>query len=326
MTNLFLSATLTCAMTVTATFATAETWDVSLPWGPSEYHVGNAERFAEAVEEATGGELSLKIHAGGALGVRPTETVRALEDGIVPMGETAAMMNVGDLPLLGLDGIPFLFDDESDVERYYQLIRPVWEEALETRNQKLLYSVPWPTQLIFTNRKIESLDDFEGLAVRTMDTNTSNLAESLGMLPLIMGSADVIPALATGKLDAVMTSGTTAVAQQLWEFLDYGYVTNHMVSFNLMSVNMDYWNELAPETQQTVLDLAATMEPEFWEVARQEHDMRMKQLEENGLEVSVPSPDMLAAMRDATASLEQNLVASTGADAERVLNAYHAED
>lgn len=324
--NFSLSAALTCAITFTATLATAETWDVSLPWGPSEYHVANAEKFADAVEKATDGELILKIHAGGALGVRPTETVRALEDGIVPMGETAAMMNVGDLPLLGLDGIPFLFDDDEDVERYYALIRPVWEKALETRHQKLIYSVPWPTQLFYTNRKIETLADFDGLAIRTMDTNTSNLAASLGMLPLIMGSADVIPALATGKLDAVMTSGTTAVAQKLWEFLDYGYVTNHMVSFNLMSVNMDYWDGLDAETQQTVLDLAAEMEPAFWEVARQEHQVRMAQLEENGMEVTVPSPEMLSAMREATASQEQALIERLGPEAQAVLSAYHGQD
>ncbi|MCA0042512.1 TRAP transporter substrate-binding protein [Celeribacter litoreus] len=324
MKHLLKSTALAAALTVGTFAAHAETWDVSIPWGPSEFHTIDAQNFAAAVLEATDGELELIIHPAGALGVRPNETVRALEDGVVPMGETAAFLNVGDVPLLGLDGLPFLIQSEEDLDRFFALIRPVWAEALEERNQKLLYAVPWPTQLIYTKKEVNTLDDLKGVPIRTLDAITTTMADSLGMLPLILGSGDIVPALATGKLESVMTSGTTAVAQKYWEFMDYGYVTDHIISLNIMSVNMDYWNDLDPETQKTVEDLALKMEPEFWEVAAAEHETRIAELEANGMTIEEPSEELLATMRAATADMEGALIERAGPKAAEVLEAFHA--
>lgn len=39
-----------------ATPAAAQTkWDMSLPWGPTEFHTKNAMAFADKVREVTGG-------------------------------------------------------------------------------------------------------------------------------------------------------------------------------------------------------------------------------------------------------------------------------
>lgn len=324
MKQLLKSTALAASLCLGALGAQAASWDVSIPWGPSEFHTIDAQEFAAAVAEATDGELEMIIHPAGALGVRPNETVRALEDGIVPMGETAAFLNVGDVPLLGLDSLPFLFKSKEDMQRYYELIRPVWDEALAERNQKVLYVVPWPTQLIFTKEKVETLGDLKGVPIRTLDAVTTTMAESLGMLPLILGSGDIVPALATGKLEAVMTSGTTAVAQTYWDFLNYGYVTDHIVSFNIMSVNMDYWNELDAETQATVEKIAAEMEPGFWEVSNEEHLKRVAELEEHAIVIEEPSPELLATMREATSGMEAQLIERAGPKAAEVLEAFHA--
>ncbi len=54
-------------------------WDVSIPWGPTEFHTVNAQRFATEVRNATNGAVQMTAHPGGSLGVRANETVRALE-------------------------------------------------------------------------------------------------------------------------------------------------------------------------------------------------------------------------------------------------------
>ena len=45
-------------------------WDVSLPWGPSEFHTTNAQRFATEVRNATNGAVQMTVHPGGSLGRR----------------------------------------------------------------------------------------------------------------------------------------------------------------------------------------------------------------------------------------------------------------
>ena len=80
---------------------------------------------------------------------------------------------------------------------------------------------------------------------------------SLKMSPLLVNNADIVPSLAAGGLDAVMTSGTTAVAQKYWEFLDFTYRTNHLWALNHMTVNLDAWNKLSAADQKKIEDLAA---------------------------------------------------------------------
>lgn len=278
-------------------------WDVSLPWGPTEFHTLNAEKFAAEVKAATNGQVLLTIHPGGALGVRANESVRAVEDGTVPMAEYAAFQNVGDVPLLGIESLPFLVDDYDQLKILHEFVRPAWEAALAKRNQKVLYVVPWPSQNFFVKQPVPTLDDLKGVRMRTYDKVTAEMVSRLGMVPLQMNNPDIVPALASGKLDAVMTSGTTAVAQKYWEFLKYAYNTNHLWASNLMAVNLDAWNELEPAQQQAIEKTAKALEPGFWEVSKGEHAKRMAELAARGMKVEPPSAELIAAMKNVTRSV-----------------------
>jgi len=278
-------------------------WDVSMPWGPTEFHVVNAVRFAAEVKKATNGEVEMTIHPGGALGVKANESLRAVADGAVPMAEYAAFQNVGELPILGIESIPFLVKDYDQLRIMHSLVRPIWEAELTKRNQKVLYIVPWPSQNFFLKKAAATPDDIKGVRMRTYDKVTAEMITRIGMVPLQMNNPDIVPSLASGKLDAVMTSGTTAVAQKYWEFLKFAYNTNHLWASNMMVVNLDSWKKLSAAQQKTVEDLARTLEPEFWQVSMAEHDKKMKELEAAGMKVEKASDALLASMRKATETM-----------------------
>ncbi len=316
--------TLAGATAFTMSAAMAAEWDVSIPWGPSEFHTVNAQNFADAVAEATDGAVTMTVHPGGALGIRANESLRAVEDGAVQMAEFAAFQNVGDVPILGIESIPFLISDYAQLRMMHDIVRPTWEAELEKRNQKALYIVPWPSQNFFTKEPIAAADDFDGVRMRTYDANTATMVQRLGMVAQQMNNADIVPALATGRLDAVMTSGSTAVAQKYWEFLNHTYNTNHLWASNIMSVNLDAWNELTPEQQSTIEALAAEMEPGFWAVSEGEHAKRMQELIDNGMTVQAPSPDMLASMQDATADMADEFAERVGQEAADAIDQFRA--
>ena len=278
-------------------------WDVSVPWGASEFHSVNAVNFAKRVEEETGGSVKMTVHPGGALGIRANESLRAVEDGAVPMAEYALFQNVGDVALLGIESIPFLIEDYAQLRQMHELVRPLWEAELMDRNQKVLYIVPWPSQNFFTKEPVETIADLAGVRFRTYDANTATMIQRLGAVPLQMNNPDIIPALATGKLDAVMTSGSTAAAQKYWEFLNHTYNTNHLWASNAMVVNLDVWNELTQEQQDLIEGIAAEMEPGFWAISEAEHAKRMQQLIDNGMTVSAPSTELAETMRMQTSDM-----------------------
>jgi TRAP-type transport system periplasmic protein len=297
-------------------------WDVSIPWGASEFHTKDAVAFAAAVKEATGGEVVMTIHTGGSLGVRHNESLRAIEDGLVAMGEFAAFVNVGDVPILGVESIPFLISNYADLRIMQDIVRPTWEAELMKRNQKMLYSVPWPSQNFFTKKKIETEADMKGIRMRTYDANTATMVSNLGMVALQLNSADVVPALATGKVDAVMTSGSTAVAQKYWEFLKHTYNTNHLWASNVMNVNLDMWKALSPAHQKAIEDLAHKMERDFWVISEAEHKKRMAQLVKNGMTVQAASPALQAAMVKATSTMEADFIKRVGGKSAEIIAAY----
>jgi TRAP-type C4-dicarboxylate transport system substrate-binding protein len=283
-------------------------WDVSIPWGPAEFHTVNAQRFAREVAALTNGALQLTVHPGGSLGVRANETVRAVGDGVVPMAEFAAFQNVGDLPILGIESIPFLIADYDQLKVMHELVRPTWERELERRNQLVLYMVPWPTQNFYFKRPINGAADLRGIRMRTYDRVTAEMSSRLGMVPQQLTNPDIVPALASGRVDAVMTSGTTAVAQRYWEFLKHAYTTNHLWATNLMVVGTDAWRRVPAAMQAEVRALARRLEPEFWNVSKAEHETRMGELRQNGMTVEAPSADLVRAMREATATMVDEFV------------------
>ncbi len=165
--------------------------------------------------------------------------------------------------------------------------------ALAKRGQKVHYVVPWPSQNFFTKKPVKTMDDLKGVRMRTYDRNTAEMVSKLGMVPQQMNNPDIVPALASGRLDAVMTSGTTAAAQKYWEFLKHTYNTNHLWASNLMVINLGAWNKLSPENRAAIEKLAKEMEPEFWKVSEGEHAQRMAQLKQNGMTVDPASKELL---------------------------------
>ena len=120
---------------------------------------------------------------------------------------------------------------------------------------------------------------------------------ALGMSPQLIPAPDIVPALAAGGIDAVMTSGSTAVAQKYWEFLNHTYRTNHLWALNQLTVNLDAWNKLSAKNQKAITDVAKRLEPEFWGVSRDEDAGKLKELETQGMTVAPMNAAIIKEMR-----------------------------
>ena len=219
------------------------------------------------------------------------------------MADVPAVQEAGNEPILAIESLPYLIHDQNELRLLYSLSRPVIEADFARKGLKLLYIVPWPRQNIYTREKIETLADLQGLKIRTYDRNSSEMMERLGLVPLQMPSADVVPALASGMVDAVMTSTTTGAAQQYWQFLPYIYRTNHLWLSNLMTVNLESWNALPSETRKTVEDLARELEQEFWQVAAEDDQKKLKILVKNGMQVLELNDQLKIDMKDRVKSM-----------------------
>jgi TRAP-type C4-dicarboxylate transport system substrate-binding protein len=75
-----------------------------------------------------------------------------------------------------------------------------------------------------------------------------------------------------------------------------------------MVVNLESWRRLPQATRDTIQGIARRLEPEFWNVSRGEHATRSAELVANGMTVEDPPPALVAALRQATATMADDFV------------------
>ncbi|MDN5786419.1 TRAP transporter substrate-binding protein [Pseudorhodobacter sp.] len=285
------------AASAAATAAWSETkWDMSIVWPEGNFHTQNAMKFADAVKQATDGEVVITVHSGGALGIKGPEGMAAVRDGLVPIAEILLNQQVGEDPVLGIETLPFLAPTMPDLALLHKFFRPKLEEVAAKMNQKVLYMVPWPGQAVYSPNKINTIDDLKGLTIRVVDANGNDFFGALGATPIQMPWGEVVPSLAAGTIKGVTTSSSSGVDGAFWEFTKYMSTFNWQASSNFMSVNLDAWNALAPETRKKIEETASSMEGQFWLNSRAEDEKKIAILAENGVDVSTPSPELRAAL------------------------------
>lgn len=273
-----------------------------LPEG--NFMVENARTFAEAVSDATEGEVTITVSPAGSLGFKGPDQLGAVRDGLVDMADINISQQVGSNPLFGAEGVPFLVSSMDELKQYHSFLRPEFEKLFEQYNQKLLYMVPSPAQYVYLKKEVETIDDFEGIPVRGADKNTVDIISSIGMDGVVMPWGELLPALASGRVEGVATSATSGVDGRFWEFLGYVYPTNHTWGSNAVTVNMDVWNTISEEDRAAIEKVAADLEPSFWDVSRDSDVKSIETMEAEGMTLVPLSDELMAEIGERATSVQ----------------------
>ena len=303
--------------------ATAQTqWDMYFAWPPGNLHTEGGERFAKRVKEATGGEVEIVVHPGSSLGLKGPEVMAAVRDGIVPIADMAVQQQSGEVPFLSFAAMPGLASGFDETRILMDVARPYAEKIFKQYNQKLLYTAVWPGQGIYAKRPIKSVADLKGLKIRTSDKSSTDYFALLGASPILLPWAEVVPALASGVIEGVTTSSQSGVDGKFPEFMDYFTPVNWANPINMVTVNLDTWNELKPEHQAAIEKIAKEMEAELWRVSRELDDANLKTLTDGGMEVVDPSPEFLRDLAASAAPLWDAYVKQAGPNAAAMIKEF----
>ena len=323
--NIAVGVVATAILTLGTASTMAQTkWDLSTVWPDGNFHTQNAMRFADEVKKATHGGVEITVKAGGQLGFKGPEHLRAVRDGLVPMADVLNIQQIGDEPILGTEGIPFLVGSPDELKVLHKYLRPVYEQVAARNNQKIIYMVPWPTQYLHLKIKVDSLDGLKGIKIRVPDKGAADMLTAVGMAPVLIPWGETIPALASGAVSGVSTSAVSGVDGKFWEFLKYSYPTNHVWSCQIMTVNLDAWKKLKVEEQTAIEELGKKLEPEFWAASLKADTDSVARLKEGGMEVANIPPAMMKDFRAKTEPLLGEFLKKVP-EAEAPVRAYLAE-
>jgi TRAP-type C4-dicarboxylate transport system substrate-binding protein len=297
---------------------------LSTVWPDGNFHTVNVKRYAEEVKKATSGGIDIEVKAGGQLGFKGPEHLRAVKDGLLPMADVLNIQQVGDEPLLGVEGIPFISNNIEELKILHKHVRPEFEKIAVKNNQMILYMVPWPTQYLHTKVKAESLEQLKGIKIRVPDKNAQEMCAAIGMAPALIPWGETIAALSSGAVAGVSTSSVSGVDGKFWEFLKFFHQTNHAWSCQMVTVNNDTWKKIPANSQKAMTDLAKRLEPEFWASSIKADADSSKRLTEGGMQMVVPGPAFVADLQKKTAPMIADFIKRVPA-AEKPVKAYLAE-
>ena len=324
MTVSFTKPLLGSALAVLAGPALAETWDMPTPYGDSVFHTQNVMQFAEDVSEATDGELEITVHSAGSLFAHP-EIKDSVRRGLAPIGETLMSRLANEDPIFGIDSIPFLAASYEDAGKLWEASRPVVEEKLAEQGLTLLYAVPWPGQSLYTQEEVESTADLEGEAFRAYNTATERLAQLMGAVPTQIETGDIPTAFSTGRVDAMITSPSTGVSSQAWDFVSVYTDIQAWLPKNMIIVNTRAFEALPDEVQTAVMEAAASAETRGWEMSSAETADQIATLKENGMTVTTPSDTLSEELAEIGETMTQEWLDEAGEEGQAVIDAYQGE-
>ncbi|WP_084462464.1 TRAP transporter substrate-binding protein [Oceanibaculum pacificum] len=310
------------ALTGMSGLATAQTWDMPLPYPDNNFHTKNTRLFAEDVKKATGGKLTINIHSGASLFKMP-EIKRAVRTGQAQMGEILLSAYGNENAVFEADGVPFLAVGYDNAWKLYQAQKPVLEKLLAEEGIKLLYAAPWPGQGLFVQKEISSVSEMKGEKFRAYNAATSRLAELLGAVPTTVQYAEVPQAFSTGLATSMLTSAATGVDVKAWDFLKVFYQTDAMHPKNIVFVNQRAFDGLDKASQDGLLKAAAESEKRVWEASKKEAEATVKALGDNGMKVLKPGAELQSGLEKVGATMVKEWTEKAGANGKTIVDSYN---
>jgi TRAP-type C4-dicarboxylate transport system substrate-binding protein len=298
-------------------------WDMHLNYGAGNFHSQGAQRFADKVKEATHGELEIVLHPGASLGFKGPELLRAVAEGQLVIAEVPTGMVEGDAPILALTAQPFISSNAKEQRMLYQMAKATYAKELKKFGQFTLYTSVWPFSGIYTQRPISSVADLKGLKMRVYDGTGLAFGKATGIAARKMPFSEVYPAMKAGLLDSMYTSSVSGVDAKAWEVLKEFTPINIVGPVNMVNVNQKAWDNLQNEIQDVVLKIAAEMEDEMWNIAKESDTKSRATLKEKGINILTVSDAFRAELDKVGDELRNDWAKKAGAGAQKVLDEYY---
>lgn len=314
-----LAAGLAVAMAVPAGAQTK--WDMPTAYPANNFHTENVQQFANDVDKATGGKLKITVHANAALFKAP-EIKRAVQGGQAQLGEILLVNFENEDSLYGVDGVPFLATSYGESLKLYKASKKVLEDKLAKQGMRLLFTVPWPPQGIYTNRALSNVGDLKGLKWRAYSPATAKIAELVGAQPVTVQAAEVSQALATGVIDSYMSSGATGYDSKTYEHIKNFYDTQAWIPKNAIIANQKAFEALDKATQAVLLKAAADAETRGWKLSEEKNNWYADQLKAKGMTIVKPSDQLMGDLRKVGNYMLAEWLRKSGDDGRKVIDAY----
>ncbi len=314
-----------CASILAVPLAFAQTkWDLPTGYATNTFQTENVQQFADDVAKATGGKLKITVHAGASLYKMP-EIKRAVQSGQTQAGEFILSAYANENPLFGVDSIPFLATSYGAAQKLYTASKPATEKLLADQGLKLLFSVPWPGQSLYSIKPMKTMDDFKSTKMRAYNPATTKIAQMVKAQPVTIQLAELGQALATGAVDNFLTSSASGVDSKLYEQTKFFYIVNAWLPRNATVVNKKAFDALDKATQDAVVAAGKAAEERGWAASKGKDLAYIKELTKNGMTTGLATDDVREGLNKIGDTMVKEWMANAGPEGIAIIDAYRKQ-
>ena len=281
-------------------------------------------KFAELLNEYSGGRMELTVQSGGVLGSE-IAMLESVQMGTLDFSICSTPSMSGFVDSQNYFDLPYLFQSVEDA----WAIMDDWLAAdrcaaLEGSGFKGLGYFENGTYMVGSNVRIEHPEDMQGVRVRSHSSNLqSDSFAAIGAMPLSVAWGDTYTSLQQHTIDAV--SGTTLTNMyggKFYEQVKYITMTNHHFIPSLVVMNEDLWNSLSSEDQEIVQKAFNEAVVYQREIAFEYAETYKNNIVDSGVEIiDVDTAEWAEAM----SSVYDKYVGTVGIDADMITRIQEAE-
>lgn len=298
-------------------------WNMPAPYADGSFHTKNSRLFADDVRQGTNGRLDITVHPNGSLFKLP-EIKRAVQTGQVPIAETNLPAYGNEYAFFEIDVLLFQAQGYDAVERLWQVSRPHVEKRLADQGITILYTVPFPGMGMISKHPVTRLADMKGTKQRSWGPTASRFAELVGATPTVLQASELSQAFTVGIVDSTLTSSTTGVATQAWDYAKYFIDLQATHSKDTIIVNTRAFKALPQDIQAIVLKAAADAEKRGWDWSKREGEETVARLAKEGMVILTPNEAFVSELRKVGETMARDWEKRAGPEGVEALKALHA--
>ena len=198
-----------------------------------------AEKFAEEVEKLSDGKMKIQVYPNGTIG-GDRELLESCKDGDIPFVIQNTAPQVTFMPDLAVFDIPCRFStidevrEKVDDPEFYGIL----EEVYENGGYKLLGYADQGFRVMSTNKMVESLADFKGQKIRTMENPVDvGIFNAIGAQATPMAYSELFTAIQQGTVDGGENTIANYLSDGFSEVAPYLTLSGHTYNICIILIS-----------------------------------------------------------------------------------------
>ena len=253
----------------------------------------------EAWRKISGGAIDLIIYGDGKLGGEADAVGLMAVNSIQASMLTTVGLSDIEKGVAGLQSIPMGFNDFAEVDYVGAKLQPMLDQQLLKKGFVVLFWADAGWVRIFTKKPVVHPADLKPMKLFTWAGSPDEVAiyRSAGFNPVALETADILPGLQTGLIDAAPMPPIFALLTQVDTRAPYMLDVNYAPLVGACVIRKESWESFPAEIRGELLKVAQTAGQEIKQNGRKEGAESVLAMEKRGLKVTRVTPEIEAEWR-----------------------------